>query len=270
MKRRVRFLPALALLLLLIVPAVSLPALAGGDFPVADSAELLGKDQQAQLNERAQGLAEKYGCGVYILTVDAMPNGDDDAAAYDYAKQAYKEYKLGEGDAQSGMLLLLSMETRKYALIAYGDGNRVLTDYGRKRMLDDYILPELKENNWYGAFSAYLDRAEFYLEQAEKGEPFDKNTDKEKKPSGVLAGILCGLVPAGITGIFCGTNYSKMKTAKSQSDADYYIPDGGVELTASHDRFLYQDESRVYIDHDDDSGGTTIDSDGFSGSSGSF
>ena len=80
MKRRVRFLPALALLLLLIVPAVSLPALAGGDFPVADSAELRGKDQQAQLNERAQGLAEKYGCGVYILTVDAMPNGDDDAA----------------------------------------------------------------------------------------------------------------------------------------------------------------------------------------------
>ena len=42
MKRRVRFLPALALLLLLIVPAVSLPALAGGESTVSGETCTIG------------------------------------------------------------------------------------------------------------------------------------------------------------------------------------------------------------------------------------
>ena len=64
----------------------------------------------------------------------------------------------------------------------------------------------------------------------------------------------------------------KLKNAKEQHDADYYIPEGGANITFQDDRFLYEDEVRVYDppDDDHDSGGTSVGSDGFSGSSGSF
>ena len=271
MKKQVKILSSFVLLILLIVPVLAIPAGAVGEFPVMDSAELLSVDEQAELNNRALELADAYGVGVYICTVDAMDNGSDADAAMAYAKQVYKEYNLGEGEAQSGMLLMLSMETRKYALIAYGDGNNVLTDYGREHMLDDYILPELHDNNWYGAFSAYLERAERYLQLEAEGEPFDKGHDPDKKPGAILLGILFGVLPAGVTGIFCGTNYSKLKNAHAQSDADLYMTEKGANITYQDDRFLYEDVTRVYDPPDDhDSGGTSVGSDGFSGSSGSF
>ena len=271
MKRYAKVFSSFALLILLIVPVLAIPVGAVGDFPVRDSAELLSVDQQAELQARAQSLAEQYHCGVYICTVDAMENGTDADAAMDSAKQVYKQDDLGVGEEKSGMLLFLSMETRKYALIAYGGGNTVLTDYGREKMLENYILPELADNNWYDAFSAYLDRAEVYLRMADEGEPYDVNNDPDKKPSAVLLAAIFGVLPAGVTGIFCGANYSKLKNAKIQHDADYYIPEGGANITFQDDRFLYEDEVRVYDPPDDhDSGGTSVGSDGFSGSSGSF
>ena len=271
MTKKLRLLPALVLALLLAVPVLVLPAGAVGEFPVMDTADLLSVDEQAELQTRAQDLSTTYGCGVYICTVDAMDIGDDSDAAMTTAKQVYKDYDLGMGAEKSGMLLFLSMETRKYALIAYGGGNTVLTDYGREKMLEKYILPELGDDNWYGAFSAYLDRAETYLRMADEGEPYDVNNAPDKKPSALLLAAIFGVLPAGVTGIFCGTNYSKLKTAKSKGDADYYIPEGGAEITFQDDRFLYENEVRVYDPPDDhDSGGTSVGSDGFSGSSGSF
>lgn len=272
MKRYAKVFSSFALLILLIVPVFAVPAGAVGDFPVMDSAELLSVDQQAELERRALDLSSTYGCGVYICTVEAMEIGDDSDAAMTTAKQIYRDYDLGMGGEKSGMLLFLSMETRKYALIAYGGGNTVLTDYGREKMLENYILPELADNDWYDAFSAYLDRAEVYLRMADEGEPYDVNHDPDKKPSAVLLAAIFGVLPAGVTGIFCGTNYSKLKNAKEQHDADYYIPEGGANITFQDDRFLYEDEVRVYDppDDDNDSGGTSVGSDGFSGSSGSF
>lgn len=269
--RKLRFLPAFLLIILLAVPVLAVPAGAAGDFPVADSAELLGANEQTELERRAKDLSTTYGCGVYICTVDAMEKGSDSDAAMATAKEIYKEYDLGMGSQKSGMLLFLSMETRKYALIAYGGGNNVLTDYGRKKMLENYILPELSDNNWYEAFSAYLDRAEVYLRMADEGKPYDVDNDPDKKPSAILLGAIFGVLPASVAGIFCGTNYSKLKNAKQQDDADYYIPEGGAEITFQDDRFLYENETRVYDPPDDhDSGGTSVGSDGFSGSSGSF
>jgi uncharacterized protein len=50
---------------------------------------------------------------------------------YEYAKSVYQENALGYGTEKSGIILMLSMTDRNYALIAYGYGNTVFTDHGR-------------------------------------------------------------------------------------------------------------------------------------------
>ena len=55
------------------------------------------------------------------------------------------------------------------------------------------------------------------------------------------------LVPMLISLIVCLVWKSKMKTAKIAKTADQYIPEGGFNLTAREDTFLYRTTSRVRV-----------------------
>ena len=278
MKKRLFALPlVLVLLTVWLTPAlaadVAEDSAALSDFPlVADEAELLTEEERTELTDRAESISMEYECGVYLCVVNEMASDD----AYEYAKSIYQENELGYGEEKSGIMLMLSMAERDYALIAYGEGNVALTDYGREQMLDNEVLPLLGEDDYYAGFTAYLDTAEDYLSLAQAGTPFDVSSasdgyDGAVKEEDGLSVILCVAVPAVISLVFCLIGCARMKSARPQHDADDYIPEDGCKITYCDDQFLYQTESRVRIEQDDsDSGGTTIDSSGFSGSSGKF
>jgi len=61
-----------------------------------------------------------------------------------------------------------------------------------------------------------------------------------------------------------------MKTARIATTACNYIPPGGFQLTGSEDTFLYQTVTRTKVQSSSSSGGTSVDSKGFSGRSGKF
>lgn len=146
---------------------------------IMDEAMLLTDDQQLTLESRAKGIAEGYGCGVYVLTVDTV-NGAD---LREFAKEFYKENDLGVGASRDGILFLVSGDTQDYVTIAYGrspekdtvysTGIVAFTSKGIAKM-EKAVEPAISGGDYYGAFETYLNTCEEYLSYyAENGEGMD-------------------------------------------------------------------------------------------------
>ena len=151
MKQRVFALMAVLFLMGMLVA----PALA--DAPVGhvlDEAQLLGEQQEQQLQQQALQYAHQYECGLYIATVnDYRTYGYD---VMDAAISLYKQHDMGVGSGKDGALLLLSIEERDYALICYGTkGNQVFDEKTREE-IEQSFLPYFRKNDWHSGFQAYL------------------------------------------------------------------------------------------------------------------
>ena len=256
--------------------ACMLPIRAASTY-VVDQAGILNSSEQAMLEKQAADLSEQYQCGVYIVTVSDFTQLADYADIRSFAEAYYKQNGLGMGSQQSGILLVLSMAERDYSLIAYGNGNNVLTDYGREQMLDNDILPKLSDDDYYGGFSAYLKTTSEYLQLAAAGTPFDVNSDPAKLAMErmIKIGVVIG-VPLIAALIVVLILRKQMKTAGVLTTAGGYIVKNGVNMRTTQDQFLYRNVVRVPIPRNVNrsggggGGGTTISSSGFSGSSGKF
>ena len=85
---------------------------------VFDYEEVLTQVQIDTLEEKTRAIAEKYGIGVGIITIDDYtPYGDD---AYDAAEQLYNELDLGASEDGDGVALLISLDDRDFATYVHG------------------------------------------------------------------------------------------------------------------------------------------------------
>lgn len=268
MKRKISILlAALFLLTGLMVPAGATGT--DGSY-IIDEAGLLSEEECAALEEKAQTTSQMYGCGVYVITVEDFTEYSE-GSIYECAKDIYRGLELGEDEGKDGVLLLLSMADRDYSLIAYGDlGNAAFTDYG-KEVLEEKFLDDFKKDDWYGGLEDYLDESAQMLEMALYDQPLDVNHDPEADSENWIGSIAIGVLAGCVIAlIVCLVFKWKMKTARIQNTASEYVPEEGVSFRVMDDRFTHITEMRRTIKSDSDSGGTTVDSDGFSGSSGKF
>lgn len=256
------------------------PALAEETY-VYDEAGILTGSERGALESRAAEVSEEYDCAVYIVTVwDHRDYGSGDVRAV--AESIYTENDFGLGSERSGVMLLLSMEDRDYALIAHGYGNIAFTDYGKDR-LSDAFLDDFRRDDWYGGLADYVSYAGEMLEQARSGEPLDvgptggggTHRGGLRGRLGVFGSILViVLVPALIALIVCTILKRNMKSVKKAEKADFFAVPGSMQLRISEDRFTHITQTRVKVESDSDhhggGGGTHINSRGFSGKSGKF
>jgi len=260
------FLILIALIALCI--AMAAPVCAAANDLVTDGAGLLTNAQLSELNDRASDITEKFECEVSIFIVEDMGMAD----AYAFATQVYNNNEHGFGQDRSGLMLMLSMADRDYALISFGFGNTTFTDHVKDVMLDSYVLPLLSKGDYYEAFVAYFDKAAEFLAMARAGTPFDNGADTGNQ--GVAAGsisaarlVLTIVISVVVALIVCLILLRQMKTARMQRSAANYIPQGGFVITGSSDTYLYSTETRRTIEEKDSS---STDSGGFSGRSGKF
>lgn len=268
-KRLLSLFALLALSVCLCVPALAAEFEEARLNFVTDTAGILSEEQLAELEQRAETVSRQYQCGVYMIVLDDFTSYVSDTDAYDAAKAIYQEYSLGYGEERSGELLLLSMAERDYALIAFGYGNTAFTDYG-KEVLSDAFLDDFREDDWYGGFSDYLEESESILKAASSGEPLDVGSSA---PVSGAAALGCSLLPGFVLALlitFC-VRRVQMHSVAEKNEADAYVLPGSVEITGRQDFFTHTTEVRRKIEtHSDSDGGTSIDSDGFSGGSGKF
>ena len=269
MKKHVCLMVLCLLLVGILLPAQA--AAADNWAYVTDLAGILSDSEAATLENQAAQVSEARECDVYILTVEDYTDYYN-GSIYEFAKAVYRDYDLGWGSGKDGELLVLSMADRDYALIAYGDfGNYAFTDYGNSQLVNGF-LDNFRNNDWYGGFSDYISMSDDFLQQARNGSPVDVSGSGKNGP-GIGAFIIILLIACLIAGIVCLSMKNKLKSAVTKTDAVAYIAQNGVLLTAQEDRFTHTTTERVALNDDSDrghGGGTTVDSDGFSGSSGKF
>ncbi|MBO4831122.1 MAG: TPM domain-containing protein [Oscillospiraceae bacterium] len=269
---------------LMVVLFVS-PALAADLANVTDAAELLTEQQAATLEQMAEEVSERYGCGVYIVTVGDYRDLED-TDVQTCAEDLYDYFDLGIGEEKNGILLMLSMDDRDYALVAYGQkAHYSFTDYG-SRVLAEEFLDNFRRDDWYGGFYDYIQKSGEMLALAEAGTPVDtyeedyedwhsEMTRADRIKLSVGIGLVLGIIIAAIT---CGVFKRQMKNAVKAVGAERYIAkENGMVMNEHYDRFTHQTVHRERIVREQrgsggggHGGGTTVNSHGFSGHSGKF
>lgn len=254
----------LLVMLLLLLTMLAMPVQASEYRFVFDEAFLLSTPKAEELDRAASDISVRYGCGVYIVTLlDYSEYGIDVRSA---AENFFLTHDLGLGSDDNGVLLMLSMLERDYALIAHGEiGNAAFTDYG-KEILSEEFLDNFRYDDWVGGFVDYLSVSEELLYAEATGTPVDV-----EQGSGIgLTLCMILLVPALIAGITCACLAASMKSARSKTHANDYSK--GIQITAREDRFITRTVVRQKIESSSSSsrGGTRVNSGGFSGRSGKF
>lgn len=274
MKKRFVLAMVLCIALCLTLGGTAYATSSGSSNYVIDDIGLLSADEQQELETTAAQLAERYGCGVYVIIVDDYTDYTN-GSIEDFSEAMYDYYGLGLGDDRNCLLLSLSMSERDYDLDAHGSiGNYAFTDYGKEQLAQEFI-DDFRYDNWFAGFRDYMSTAGQYLEVAENGTPVDEYSDGGEIDPAVSTGVNILLivgVPCLISLAVCGIFAAQMKTARRQTGARGYISHGGVDMRVTQDQFLYHTETRQPIPQNDNNsgGGTTVNSAGHSHSSGKF
>ena len=146
-----------------------------------------------------------------------------------------------------GVIVLLSMQNRKYAMFIYGENAAyAINEYGAEQ-LEGRFLGQFSDGNWYIGAAEYLTACDEYLSLAEAGKPV------RESPWAVIAivVIVSCLIASGV----CKVLKMNMKTVRRGAAADEYVTGEGLALTESSDRFMYTTETRTKIKSDSSDGG---------------
>lgn len=215
---------------------------------LVDDADTLDAGEERKLEAELDRVSEKHQCDVAVATV----LGTGDWNVVEYADDFYDYYGYGMGEGDDGILLLVDMEARRYAVSTHGFGIEAFTDAGLD-YIEEEFLSYLKDDLYYDAFQVFAEKCDIFLEQAETGKPFDvKNMPKEPFsllwiPISIVIGMVMALIVTGIM-------RAQMKTVRRRTAASEYTKPGSMRLTVSRDLFLYSRVDRTAKPKDSGSG----------------
>ncbi len=151
---------------------------AGGKPTLVDKERLLTDSEAEALSKRLKEIGDAYRCDVVIVTVSTLGSKTSEAYAddfFDYNGYGYGAVPDANGVTRdgNGILLLLSMEDRDFAVGTSGSAIRAFTDYGIQTYLEDRFLPYLSGNDFSRGFNAFADACDDLLKYASEGVPYD-------------------------------------------------------------------------------------------------
>ncbi len=242
MKKILRITLTIILLLALVVPSASI----GQSIPeerllprLVDNANLLTDSQYDKLLNKLDEISERQAFDVVVITVDSI----EGYTATEFADDVFDYNGFGMGEGYDGILLLISMGERDWAISTHGFGIPAFTDAGQRYMVDNF-RPLLSEGDFDGAFNKFADLSDEFITKAKKGDPYDSGNMPKKPPSPLLIPISL-LVGAIVSFVITGSMKAKLKTVGMQWGASSYISPGSLNLFGSRDLFLYDTVTKV-------------------------
>ena len=131
MKKKLLALVAAFTFLLCMLPSFLLPTRADADDYVVDEYGLLTSAEVQALNNIAKEYSEKYNIGFYIRIM----NSHGFQTIEQYSESIFNSEGLGIGDEKEGIMLTLTMEDRKFDILAHGQkGNRIFDERAREKI----------------------------------------------------------------------------------------------------------------------------------------
>ena len=226
---------------------------------VEDEADLLTDAEEASLLEKLEEISARHNCDVAVVTVDELDGKSATAFADDY----YDYNGYGYGDNHDGILLLVSMAQRDWAISTTGSAIEAFTDKGLQYMADEF-LPYLSNGNYLAGFESYAELCDQFLTQAENGEPYDVHNmpgeGEHEMPGAAETAGMGALAFAGasaVTGLSRRRKLAQMKPVRRQMRADSYVKEDGVDIHSRGEHFLHNHvvATPIQRDHDDHDGG---------------
>lgn len=205
---------------------------------VVDEADLLSASEEIMLEERIQALVSAYQMDIVIVTVDDLNGKSSQAYADDY----YDDHSYGVGEDDSGILLLIAMDTREWYISTCGKARMAISDSDTYDIFNS-ISSDLANNDFYYAFDGYLEELDFYF-------GYYQDHPEEFSESGIWFALTFGkiavslLIGAVVAGIVLLVLIRNMNTARAQSNAGDYLTEGSYKLHVQRDLFLYSNVSK--------------------------
>ena len=229
---------------------------------ILDTSNLLSHEEWEELESRAEDISNRQHCGIYFAMVDDYTEYRD-GSVFEVTYQLYHNNQLGVGDGRDGVIVLLSMEERDYAMFVYGEyAEYAFDEYGQEK-LEEKFLGFFEYDDWYGGISHYLDACDEFLTKADEGDPV--------RPSYWENILLVTGLSCLVSGAVCFWLLRSMKTVRAKDKADTYVSKGGLHLTQQLDQFSHTTVTRTKIQKESSGGSTYSESGGGgSGRSGKF
>lgn len=252
---------------------------------VADYDELLSVTEERQLEEKISEISQEYSFDIVILTFDDLDGKDIETYTADY----FMDNGYGYGSERDGLILSIysgrDEDIRKFCSLGHGSGEDATGVYFYNCLYDESsVVDSLSDDEFYAAFSEYLDLAREFLAAYEDGDAYNPHTNRYRRPGVLNTGFSVGelfvgalivlAVSAVVAFIYLYILKSKMNTARRAANAAGYVENGSFVLRRQKDFFVFSNVSRVRIKSDTNShGGGSFRSSGgssFKGGSGRF
>lgn len=213
------------------------------NYLVEDSGDMLTDEEDAALEDKLNDISMKNQCEVAIVTLNSLDDlGEGYTSIQDAADDIYDYYGYGFGDADDGLLLLVTPTQRH--ITTYNFGQEAFTDEGLEYLANE-LRPLFEEGRNNEALNLFADEADRFLQKARSGKPYTAWT---LKPLGVRIGltlllaVIIGLVLSAV--IMMGMK-SSMKSVRFQGQADFYLKDDSLVIRNQKDHFVGSHVSSV-------------------------
>ena len=197
-----------------------------------DEAGLLSEDEADSLLAQLDEISERQSCDVIVVTVASL----DGKTAESYADDYFDFNGYGLGQDRDGILLLLSMEDRDWAISTHGFAITAFTDAGQSYMTD-HFLSYISDGEYAQGFQKYAELCDQFLTQAKEGEPYD--TDNLPKGSVAFVWLPIDIVIGCIIAFFRAQGKKKrLKTVRKKVSARDYIVQGSLKVRTGREILL--------------------------------
>lgn len=112
---------------------------------VNDFANVINDTQEQQLEQKLVAFNDSTSTQIAVVTVTSL-NGD---APYNFAHEILAQWGVGQKDKDNGVVVLVAPNERQ-TFISTGYGVEAdLTDARCRRIIENYMIPQFKEGNYY-------------------------------------------------------------------------------------------------------------------------
>lgn len=207
-----------------------------GEIRCYDGANLLTSSKQQELNDRLNSLSHKHDFDIFVVTTQSLEGKTSTA----YADDFFDEHMYGMGSGEDGILLLISMENRDWAISTCGFGIQAFTDAGQEYMVSQF-KPYLSDGDFDEAFDCFVDLCDDYIVQAKKGKPYDSSS-LPKKPIQLYWIVIAIIGGCLVSFIIMMCFKAQLKTVRYQPYAGDYV--SNLKINRQQDLYLYRNVTR--------------------------
>ena len=200
-----------------------------GELRFVDRAGLLSGQEADSLEQYMAEVSQAQQLDVVILTVDSLEGKDPQTFADDY----YDEHGYGFNSTKDGVLFLLNMGERDWAVSTTGRGATVLTDHGIEQIMDE-VLPRLGNGDYNGAFRLFVQKVGEYSRIAAEDRPVDIYEEiprEEPRRTVPLRWLFSDLgIGAALASIPMRSAKNQLRTVRNKYNANVYADWQGSDI----------------------------------------